>query len=151
MTKQQLPPEDLPEGHGLVPASTEDVLAMALEENPPGSAWRAAVDFYNALTREEDPQYDELYRLVTPESLLAWGDFIQARDLLLNTAMATRAEYPAPDAAYVKFLSNPGQSLIADSDMPIMVRVVATLQFRPELGQWRVHALGGYCLPEDLP
>lgn len=91
-------------------------------------------------------------RLVTPESLASWGDFTAARDLLDNTAITSRADEPDPGVAYVKYITDPGQGLMADSDVPIMARAIATLQFRPELApQWRVHSLGDYVLAEDLP
>jgi hypothetical protein len=90
-------------------------------------------------------------QLVTPESLASWGDFTAARELLEDTGMTTKADHPAAGVAYVKFVSDMGESLMADSDVMIMARAVATLQFRPELDQWRVHQLGEYCLPEDLP
>ncbi|MDQ2876638.1 MAG: hypothetical protein M3Y33_18315 [Actinomycetota bacterium] len=149
--KQQLPPEDRPGGHGLVPASDEEVIAGAVADNPPGSPWWTGRDFVNALTHEDGPQLRVLRQLVTPESLPAWGDFGAARELLDNVGMMSRAEYPAPGVAYVRYVSNPAQGLKADAPVMMMARAVATLQFRPEIDGWQVHALGDYCLPEDLP
>ncbi len=152
MTNQPLPPEDQPSGRGLIPAS--DPAAAIAEEfarNHPDSAWEAGRAFYLALTDDDGPRLDDLTGMVTPESLAAWGDFSDARELLNGTGMTSRAQTPAPGVAYVKFVSDPGQVMVSDGYTPIMARAVATLQFRPETGQWQVHQLGDYCLPEDLP
>jgi hypothetical protein len=147
----QLPPEDQPSGQGLSPASDSEVFADVLAHNPPDGPWAAGFLFHNALIHDDGPQLDVLRDLVTPASLVLWGDFSAAREHLAGTAIMSRADTPAPGVAYVKFVTDPGRPLRADSDMPIMARAVATLQFRPESGRWQVHQLGDYCLPEDLP
>ena len=151
VTKQQLPPEDQPPGQGLIPASEQEAFADISASNHPAGPWAAGRAFYMALTRDGGTDVGELRRLVTPESLNAWGDFSTARAALLGCGMTSRADIPAPDVAYVKFVSDPSQALVADSEVMIMVRAVATLQFRPGSGRWLVHQLGDYCLPEDLP
>jgi hypothetical protein len=151
MTNQQLPPEDQPEGQGLVPASDDEVLADVLANNTPDGPWATGLAFHAALTHGDGAQLGMLRNLVTPESLPAWGDFTAARDHLAGTGMTSRADSPAPGVAYVKFVSDTGQGLRADADVMMMTRAVATLQFRPESGRWLVHQLGDYCLPEDLP
>jgi hypothetical protein len=93
----------------------------------------------------------ELCELVTPESLVAWGDFSTAREVLLGVGMTTRADSPAPGVAYVKFVADQGGNMVSGGHTMIMARAIATLQFRPEIGRWLVHQLGDYCLPEDLP
>ena len=106
---------------------------------------------FRAALADKGRRLGELQELVTPESLAGWGDFAAARDLLSGTGMTSRADQPAPGVAYVKFVSDPGQGLISDGTTMIMARAVATLQFRPETGRWKVHALGDYCHPEQLP
>jgi len=148
---RKLPPEDMPSGRGLIPASDQEVLADVFAQNPPDGPWAAGLAFHNALTNNNGPQLDVLRDLVTPESLGGWGDFSAARELLADTGMTSRADRPAPGVAYVKFVSDPGQGLKSDGYTPMMARAVATLQFRPDSGRWLVHQLGDYCLPEDLP
>jgi hypothetical protein len=150
MTKQ-LPPEDQPPGQGLIPVSESEAVAGMIAENPPDGPWAAGWAFWSALRGHDGPRLDVLPNLVTPESLAAWGDFSAAREHLVGTGMTSRADRPVPGVAYVKFVSDPGQDFRADSDVPIMARAVATVQFRPETGRWHVHALGDYVLPEDLP
>ena len=147
----QLPPEDQPPGHGFVLASDDEVFADVLAHNPPDGSWAAGLLFHTALTHDDGSQLDMLRNLVTPESLPLWGDFSAAREHMAGTAIMSRADTPAPGVAYVKFVTDPGRALRAGSDMPIMARAVATLQFRPESSRWLVHQLGDYCRPEDLP
>lgn len=147
----KLPPDDQPSGKGLVPASGDEAMAQAIRENPPGGPWMTGVMFHAAAVHEDGIQIDTLRRLVTPESLSAWGDFSSTRAVLLDTGWTTRADEPAPGAAYVKFISGDGPTMRVDGDVMIYARAVATLQYRPEFGEWRVHQLGPPCLPEDLP
>lgn len=147
---QQKPPSHYPPG-GLIPASAEEVLADVAESNPPGSPWWTGHAFHAAVTREDGQQITALHQLVTPESLAAWGDFAEARKLLHDTGMTSRADEPGPGVAYVKFVSDTGEGYTAVGPVAMMVRAAATLQFRPELGGWRVHALGGALPPEELP
>lgn len=149
--RNDLPPDDQPSGRGLVSASDEEALADAMSQNRPGGAWWVALAFHNAATDEVGIQVDQLRALVTPESLETWGDFSGVRELLSDTGLTSRANHRAPGVAYVKFVSDTGRSMIADGHVMIMARAIATLQFRPELSEWRVHQLGDYCLPEDLP
>jgi len=151
MTSHQLPPEDLPSGPGLVPAPAGDAVADVLAHNTPGGPWVAAAAFLEVLTDSGGTRAGVLREMVTPESRGAWGDFAAARELLTGTAMLSRASSPAPGVAYVRFVSDPGQPMMADGPTMIMARAVATLQFRPDSGRWLVHALGDYVRPEDLP
>ena len=98
-----------------------------------------------------------LRRVVTPESLTTWGrDLAAVRAAVQDRGMATRPERPAPGVAYVKLPSDPGQLVKATGELLVSVTIV-TLQQRLELphhestGGWRVHAVGDYVLPEDLP
>ena len=106
----QLPPEDMPSGQGLIPASDQEVFADVFARNPPDGPWAAGLAFHYALTNDDGPQLDVLRDLVTPESLAAWGDFSQARELLADTGITSRADRPAPGVAYVKFVSDPARA-----------------------------------------
>lgn len=147
----QLPPDDQPSGKGLVPADGDDAIAQAIRENPPGGPWMTGIMFHYAVVDEGGAEVDKLRRLVTPESLAAWGNFSSTRALLMGTGWTTRADEPAPGVAYVKFTPSDMPTVRVDGDVAINVRAVATLQYRPELGGWRVHHVGEPCLPEDLP
>jgi len=150
MTKR-LQPEDLPSGRGLIPAPEQEAGADILAHNHPGGPWSVASAFYLALTGDAGLRTGVLRDLVTPESLGAWGDFTGAREVLLDACMTSRVDSPAPGVAYVKFVADPGQTVIADGPVMVMARAIATLQYRPESERWLVHALGDYCLPENLP
>jgi hypothetical protein len=108
MTEQQLPPEDLPSGRGLIPAPSADLEADILVHNQPGGLWAVGRAFYLALTDDDGLRAGELCELVTPESLVARGDFSTAREVLLGVGMTTRADSPAPGVAYVKFVADQG-------------------------------------------
>jgi len=151
MTKQQLPPEDQPSRLGLIPGSEQGAFADIDAHNAPSGPWAVGHAFFLALIRADGPDIGELRHLATPESLDVWGDFGAAREVLLDCGMLSRTESPAPGVAYVRFVSDPGENLVATSDMVIMARAVATIQYRPESGRWLVHALGNYVRPEELP
>ncbi len=63
------------------------------------------------LTALDDPNVVEIMaHLTTPESLPAWlGDLPGTRELVVGRGMASRAEYPASDVAYVKLPPTPGR------------------------------------------
>lgn len=98
-----------------------------------------------------------LRHVVTPESLTTWRrDLAAVRAALQDRGMATRPEHPAPGVAYVKLPPDPGRLMKATGELLLQV-VIVTLQQRLDLphhestGGWRVHAVGNYVLPEDLP
>lgn len=148
----QLPPEDLPPEPGLVPAAPEEALA---DVGPISFANPVAVGgaFLAALDRPDGPNVAFLIELVTPESRSAWRDFAEAAELLAGCGLTSRAS-PSddPDVVYVKYVTDHDeQTLRASQEMVIMARAVATLVRRPALGGWRVHAVGEYLKPEQVP
>lgn len=89
--------------------------------------------------------------LMTPESEPRW-DVAGASRLLAETGMGSRPEYPAPDIAYVKFVRGfPADRTVQVAATILVSGTIMTLQFRPELGSWRVHGLGDYVPPEQMP
>lgn len=96
--------------------------------------------------------------LVTPESLSTWrAELAEARALVADRGMATGVHYPVDGVAYVKLPPDPGDNLRATGDVLLAGAVIVTLQRRTELpdslglGGWRVHGVGDYVRPEDLP
>ncbi|WP_322748682.1 MULTISPECIES: hypothetical protein [unclassified Frankia] len=92
---------------------------------------------------------DVLHAMVTPESLKTWlRELDEVRTLLAGRGLATRADYPAPDVAYVKLTLDPGETVRATATVPVAGAVILTRQRRPELpdiadvGGWRVRAVG---------
>ncbi len=122
-------------------------------EMTPDNPVAVGVVFLNALTDLNGPDVRRLRDLVTPESLSAWGDFDEAAEMLSGCGMTTRADRADLDqaVAYVKYVSDKGANYVAQSEMVIMARAIGTLVHRPELGGWRVHALGDYVSPEKVP
>jgi hypothetical protein len=153
MTKASRKPRGGRPSQKLAPATMGTAINAAMADNEPGGPWMTGAAFFSLLVDGKRPKMAELRNLVTPESLPAWGDFTEARALLADCGIMTRAESPAEGIAYVKFVPTQGQNMIGTghTDTDIMVRAVATLQFRPETQQWHVHSLGGYLRPEDLP
>jgi putative PIN family toxin of toxin-antitoxin system len=99
-----------------------------------------------------------LSHIVTPESRDAWeADLATVRDVAAARTITSRAEYPSPDVAYVKLPPDPGETVKASSPVVLEDTVILTLQRRPALpdplglGGWRVHGLGDYIPPEDMP
>lgn len=98
-----------------------------------------------------------LRRAVTPESLSAWRrDLAAVRAAVRDRGMVVHPEWPRPGMAYVRSPPDPGRVLKATGEILVPMTIV-TLQQRLELphdqesGGWRVHAVGTYVLPEDMP
>ncbi|MFA9444420.1 hypothetical protein [Egicoccus sp. AB-alg6-2] len=84
-------------------------------------------------------------------------------DALAELNLATGVQFahdvehaPVDDVAYVRFVRVPNQDQSYYIDAEILASAqVLTLQHRPELGQpfdgWRIHAVGDYVKPEELP
>ncbi len=111
--------------------------------------------FCNALS---DPKYFRpvLTRFVTPESLSAWGDFSAAATFLDSVQDAGYGSFAEralgdDDVAYFKILSGVTDSYQVLDEQIIAAAGVVTLVWRPELGEWRVHGIGEYLKPEDVP
>ncbi|MDI3211704.1 hypothetical protein [Arthrobacter sp. AL12] len=111
--------------------------------------------FCNAL---DDPKeyHVALSRLATPESLLAFGDFAEASAFLASIedpgygSQVNRA-HGDDDVAYFKILAGTTDSFQALEDQVLPFAAVVTLVWRPEFGEWRVHGIGNYIRPEDVP
>ncbi|MFC9990943.1 hypothetical protein ACFXKV_17370 [Streptomyces globisporus] len=152
----ELPKDDQPSGSGLVPdddeaSATADIGDLSDPRNPMATA----VAFYNAVMAEDGPDIENLRLLCTPESWGAWGDFLQVIEMIGNRGLATRADPPSTgeaDVRYAKLVSlpDPDQSVRSDGDTLVAGKII-TLQFRPSSGYWRVHGVGDYIRPEDLP
>jgi hypothetical protein len=112
--------------------------------------------FCNALVRHEE-YIQALARLVTPESLASWGDFGEAASFLGSVkdrgygSFADRA-YGDDAVAYFKILSGVTSTYQVLEDQIISGSAgVVTLVWRPEFGEWRVHGIGDYVKPEEVP
>jgi hypothetical protein len=142
-----------PESRGLAPVSVDEVLAGVLASKFPGGAMDVAAAFRYALTCPDGPLADFLSRLVTPESLPAWGDFADARQMLLGSGMLTSVGEPSPGVAYVVFTDDLAQDFViaGDDNPPVPARAIATLVFQQGAGEWQVHAVGEPVLPHELP
>lgn len=111
--------------------------------------------FCNAL---DDPaeNFIALSRLATPESLPAFGDFTEASELITSIpgiGYGSRAERAVGDdnVAYFKILSGVTQSFQMLEDQILTGLAVVTLVWRAEFGEWRVHGIGDYLKPEEVP
>ncbi len=144
-----------PWGQALIPAEAE----AALEGAHAAGNSQVLETTATFLTVLKEPNVEQLLSYVaTPESLPAWrAELAAVRDLLGERGMATGVDYPAEHAAYVKLPPDPGDVVRATGDVLLAGAVIVTLQRRPELpdvlglGSWRVHAVGDYLRPEDLP
>ena len=112
--------------------------------------------FCNALDRRGD-YLAALQRMVTPESLPAWGDFREAAAFHSSIenpgygSVANRA-HGDDEVAYFKILADITRGYQAQSDQIVGFAGIVTLVWRRELGEWRVHAFGGdYLRPEEVP
>lgn len=144
-----------PWGKGVLPGRAEGALAQAEAE---GHDQLLAVAFAFLAVMDQPDAAGLLPALVTPESLGSWErDLEDCRRMLSDRGVASRAEYPSPDVAYVKLPPDPGTTVRSSSASTLPGVLILMLQRRPELpdairaGGWRVHALGDYVRPEDLP
>lgn len=149
----ELPPEDQPTGSGLIPTDDPSAGIADMGPNSPDNPVAIGAAFLNLVNAPGGPDVQGLANLVTPESLSAWGDFASAAERLTGCGMTSRANPSAtdPEVVYVKYVTDDGKNYTADGDIMIMARAVATLVWRPELGSWRVHGLGEYIKPEEVP
>ncbi|GAA4481767.1 hypothetical protein GCM10023171_10610 [Microbacterium panaciterrae] len=99
----------------------------------------------NVLTGDED--FHIVGEFVTPESRRAWGDFRAVGDALrrqepLALVDAARQVPGARDVAYV-WLIRLGSIGLITATQSVEIAFVFTWVWRPELGGWRLHAVGG--------
>lgn len=147
-----LPPEDQPPNPGLMPAP-DGIAARDLASREADDPIHVGVALLNALHATGGPDRATLATLITPESRDWWGDFRAAAALVSDCGMSSKAD-PSMDSdrvSYVKYIRDDGQNYRATGDVMLMIRAVATLVWRPDLGGWRAHHLGDYVHPRDLP
>jgi putative PIN family toxin of toxin-antitoxin system len=144
-----------PWGPSLVPGDEAQAFGQARKEGHENVLQTAAV--FLAILGEQNA-LDLLPHIVTPESRAAWiEDLARVREMTSDRGMASRADYPSPDVAYVKLPPDPGETVKATGHVLLEGAIILTLQRRPELpdvlglGGWRVHGVGGYVRPEDMP
>lgn len=149
-------PDDQPPAEAFRPSTEEDVRNHLPEDdasmqNPVslGMMFCDALDEYQNFA-------DVLARFVTPESLESWGDFSEASALLASIgrrAYGSNADRAMgdDDVAYFKILRGGSGSFHAVGDQIISAAAIVTMVWRPEYGEWRVHQIGNYAKPEDVP
>lgn len=123
--------------------------------DPPGrqNAITVAAAFLTAVCDPAGPDVETLQHLVTPESLPLWGDFQEVAEYLAGCGMTSRANMAvgSDTVAYAKYVTEPAESYQVQGDQVMMARAVASMVWRSALGGWRIHAVGDYLRPEQLP
>jgi putative PIN family toxin of toxin-antitoxin system len=144
-----------PWGPALIPAEAEAAWRQAAATGHSNVLETTAV--FMTIVRDSYA-VDLLAHVVTPESLSgSVANLEKVRDLVSERGMASGVDYPGNDIAYVKLPPDPGETVRATGDVLLEGAVIVTLQRRPELadtlglGGWRVHGIGDYLRPEDLP
>jgi len=135
--------------------TTDEEAAAALPEPSLTDPVSVGIMFVTAL---EDPigRRRDLELLITPESANAWGDFTEAAAGLATIedqgfgSIADEA-VGALDVRYFKILRGVPDGYKVLDDQIIDAAAIVTLVWRPEFGQWMVHAMGDYVRPEHVP
>lgn len=152
----ELSEDDQPDGGGLVPTDDEAAAAADVGDlNDPHNPMTTAIAFFNAVSADGGPDLGTLRKVCTPESWGSWGDFSDVVAAIAGRGLATRAESPSTGEQGVRYaklveLSDPNQSMQSTGEIMVSALII-TMQWRPADGYWRVHGLGDYILPEDLP
>lgn len=133
----------------LVPAAAEDSFAAGgpiSRDNPFAVAymwWSGVLGLDEEVVRST----------VTPESDGRW-DLQALRSRTATSGIATGVTKPVYDVAYIRLAEDMPEGAavwqLVGGQFPTEVMVV-TLVLRPELGGWRVHAVGLPVPPSDLP
>ena len=140
---------------GVVPVDPAVLEGMQVPEGH-REPWAVAYDFLQLL---EDPigNRNALLALTTPESHAAWGDFTQvaaAYASIPDHGFGTMVDFAegARDVCYFKIFSNmQEEAYYALEDVPVLVRALVTLVYRPVLGRWMVHWYGERMEPNAIP
>lgn len=133
----------------LVPSDFSSAMAAG---GPPSfdNPYAVAFAWWSAVI---DLDESALERVVTPESIGMW-DVQQLADRTELNGLTTGVHKPVFDVAYVKLMDNApqgdGPHRVVGGWLP-MDAMVISLVFRPELGGWRVHAVGLPQDPDSLP
>lgn len=152
---ESLPADDQPPHETLVPGALDDAVASIGEMSMDNPAAVALV-FFGALD-ERAPNVAVLRRVVTPESWSAWGGFREVARATAGMSIGTVPKFAvgSDDVAYITGVADPGGAVMrvdAEADMIIDAPFVISLQRRPDLGgEWRVHQVGQYVRPEEMP
>jgi len=137
----------------MIPANADDAMADVGNISMRNPA-AVAMAFFIAGTSGEGPDVEALRRLVTPESLPAWDDFSSLPEWIGHLSIGTRGQRAVGnnDVHYVGLFADMGdQPAQANGDVLGQGKIIS-LQRRPDLGgEWRVHGVGEYVLPEDMP
>jgi hypothetical protein len=151
---QHLHPDDHPNHQWRRFADDEEVRAVIPEfsfQDPVA----VGMMFCNAL---DDPEANlvALSRLATPESLEAFGDFTEAAAFIASTpnvgyGSLANAAVGDEDVRYFKIMSGIQDSYQVLDEQIMAARGVATLVWRNEFSEWRVHGIGDYIRPEQVP
>lgn len=133
----------------------DDAMAAAAGLQPNHPVW-TVITFMSGLDDLERYR-EQMSMLVTPESLPRWGDFTQIAEFIASipdVGTGSRPNHPqgAPDVAYVKIMDHIEKSYIHQNEGRIIeVPAIATLVWSEEAGLWRLHDVGDYVEPEELP
>lgn len=136
--------------------TAEDDAAASAAALPPNHPWHVVTMFVEAVQHREEYRV-ALTRLVTPESLPAWGDFSEIAGLFQSWGdwgIASRAHVMAGDAdvCYIKIVRDVPETYQAQGNEFVPVIALITLVWRPEAGLWQIHGIGPNPLqPEELP
>ncbi|SIN91973.1 hypothetical protein [Agromyces cerinus] len=116
---------------------------------PEGHPSRVVARFHELLST--DPiEVDALQSVVTPESIQHWGSFDGAREFLDRLAISNRT-LRVPGAADVAFIKLVEGSQARVAQKPESEVAYVALVWRPSLGGWRIHGIGGPIPADQLP
>jgi hypothetical protein len=150
---QLLPPDDQPSGLGMITANANDAMADVGEISMTNPA-AVALAFFIAGTRDIGPDVHSLRTLVTPESLPAWGDFSFLPEWIGHLAIGTQGQRAAgsDDVHYIGLFADLADEVMQSDGDVLGHGKILSLQRRSDLdGEWRVHGVGDYVLPEEMP
>jgi len=155
-------PDDIANHNWRRPTS-ETESAAAIRRAATDQAYSAGQLFCDVLD-QEDSTLEAFAAIVTPESWDSWEDFSGVREWfkhLNDVGYGSFADRAAgdDDVAYFKILADVHESYQVVETQIIDAAGIITLVWRPDLpsvlpdviGHWRVHALGDYVHPDDVP
>lgn len=119
---------------------------LAFEVIPERDPVKLTAAIRNTLTGDED--FGIVGEFVTPESRRAWGDFREVSEALRQqeplALVDTARQVPgARDVAYVWLIRPDGTAGLITAARSVEIAFVFTWVWRRELGEWRLHAIGG--------
>jgi hypothetical protein len=131
-----------------------DDASFQFSSSPANSPKGVTLRFITALETSPIP-LDSLRSMVSPESLDSWGDFSRAAMKIegipnLGFVDGTFGFEGAPDVIYIGVLANVTKTRWQPPQVPPVVAMVNII-WRPELGKWVVHEIGGPAHPDQLP